>query len=157
VNSARAFRWFIAAVLLLAIGWKITIHPDNESNLTEEMIKFLERNHFDVVVTNEMATNAAIIRATTASCNLQVARLTADGSNRDLIRRLAAGADRSFIVFRNRVYTEQPIPWTVLNYVWFKFLRELGLVRHIAPVIAVALNSNCNAEQLPWGELEGYP
>jgi hypothetical protein len=29
------------------------------------------------------------------------------------------------------------------------------LIRHIAPVITVAVNSSCNAERLPWGELEG--
>jgi hypothetical protein len=80
---------------------------------------------------------------------------TPDGSNRDLVRHLAAGTDRSFVVFRGTVYTQQPILWTVLDYLWSRFLRELGLVRHITPVIAVAVNTSCNAERLPWGELQG--
>jgi hypothetical protein len=140
-------------VLVLAIGWKIAVQPDNQNYLKEDLIKFFERNHFDVVVTDEIMTTP-IIRATTASCQLQIARLFPDGSNRDLIRHLAAGTDRSFIVFRGTVYTQQPILSTVLNDLWSRFLRELGLVRHITPVIAVAVNSSCNAERLPWGELD---
>ena len=135
------------------MGWRIAFQPDNQIYLKEDLIKFFERNHFNVVVTDEIVNYMPIIRATTASCHLQIAKLTPDGSNRDLIRYLAAGTDRSFIVFRGTVYTQQPILWTVLHYVWSRFLRELGLVRHIPPVIAVAVNSSCNAEQLPWGEL----
>lgn len=157
MNSSGAFRWSIAGVLLLTIGWKIAIHPDDPNYLKEDLIKFFERNHFNVVVTDEMVNYTSIIRATTASCNLQVARLAPDGSNRDLIRHLAAGTDRSFVVFRGTVYTQQPILWTVLHYLWSRFLRELGLARHTTPVIAVAVNSSCNAERLPWGELEGVP
>ena len=142
-------------MLLLTIGWKIAIQPDDPNYLKENLIKFFERNHFNVVVTNEMVNYTPIIRATTASCHLQIARLTPDGSNRDLIRHLAAGTDRSFVVFRGTVYTQQPILWTVLNYLWSRFLRELGLIEHITPVISVAVNSSCNAEGLPWDELEG--
>jgi len=118
-------------VLLLSIGWKIAIQPDNPNYQKDDLI----------------------IRATTASCYLQIARFTPDGSNRDLIRHLAAGTDRSFVVFRGTVYAQQPILWTVLNYLWSRFLRELGLIRQITPVIAVAANFSCDAERLPWGEL----
>ena len=142
-------------MLLLTIGWKIAIQPDDPNYRKEDLIKFFERNHFNVVVTDEMVNYMPIIRASTASCHLQVARLTPDGSNRDLIRHLAAGTDRSFVVFRGTVYTQQPILWTVLDYLWSRFLRELGLVGHITPVIAVAVNSSCNAERLPWDELQG--
>ena len=157
MNSSSAFRSFIAGVLLLTIGWKIAIQPDDQNYLKEDLIKFFERNHFNVVVTDEVVNFTPIIRATTASCHLQIARLTPDGSNRDLIRHLATGTDRSFVVFRGTVYAQQPLSWTILNYLWSRFLRELGLVRHITPVIAVAANSSCNAERLPWGELQGVP
>ena len=141
-------------MLLLALGWKIAVQPDDESYLKDDLIKFLERNHFIAIVTNEIVIDTPIIQATTASCHLQVGRLAPDGSNQDLIRHLAAGADRSFIVFRGAVYTQQPIFWTVLNYLWSRFLRELGLTRHIIPVIAVAADSSCDAENLPWRELQ---
>jgi hypothetical protein len=144
-------------VLLLTIGWKIAIQPDDHDYLKEDLIKFFERNHFTVVVTDEIVNYTPIIRATTASCHLQIARLTADGSNRDLIRYLAAGSDRSFIVFRGTVYTQQPVLWTVLDYLWSRFLRDLGSIRHTTPVIAVAVNSSCDAERLPWGEFQGVP
>src|ERR1700722_12767245 len=157
MNSSGAFRWFIAGVLLLTIGWKIAIQPDDPNYLKEGLIKFFERNHFNVVVTDEMVNYTPIIRATTASCHLQIARLTADGSNRNLVGYLASGTDRSFVVFRGTVYARQPVLWTVLNYLWSRFLRELGLIRHITPVIDVAANSSCNAERLPWSELQGAP
>jgi hypothetical protein len=154
VNSSSTFRWFIAGALLLTIGWKIAIQPDDPNYLKENLVKFFERNHFTVVVTKEIVNYTPIIRASTASCQLQVARLTPDGSNRDLIRHLAAGTDRSFVVFRGTVYTQQPVVWTVLHYLWSRFLRELGLIDHITPVISVAATSSCNAEGLPWDELE---
>jgi hypothetical protein len=155
VNSSIAFRSSIAIVLLLSIGWKLVIPPDSSGDLKDELVGFFERNDFHVVVTDESANYMPIIRITAASCQLQVARLTYDGSNRDLIRHLTPGADRSFIVFRGSVYTQQPIFWTVLDYVWSRFLRELGFVKHISPVIHVAESSSCKAEELPWGEIQG--
>ena len=153
MNSSDAFRWSIAGVLLLAIAWKIAIQPDDPNYLKADLIKFFERNHFSVVATDQMVNDTLIIRATTDSCHLLVARLTPDGSNRDLIRHLAAGTDRSFVVFRGTVYARQPILRTVLDYLWSRFLRELGLAGHITPVIAVTVSSSCNAERLPWDEL----
>ena len=153
MSSSRTFSWFIAAALVLSIGWKVAIPLDNPSHLKENLVDFLERNHFTVVVTDEAINNTPIIRATTASCELQVASLTSDGSNRDLIRDRAAGTDRSFVVFRGEIYPQQPIFRTTLNYFWFRFLRELGLVRHIPAVIDVAETSSCHAERLAWHEL----
>src|SRR6266478_1482401 len=63
-------------MLLVALGWKIAIQPDDPNYLKEDLIKFLERNHFSVVVTDEMVNYTPIIRATTTSCHLQIARLT---------------------------------------------------------------------------------
>jgi hypothetical protein len=157
VNFSNAFRWSIAGALVLSIGWKVAIHPENSDYLKEDLVKFLERNRFNIVVTEKIVNYTPIIQATTSSCRLQIARLTPDGSNRDLVRHLAADADRSFIVLRGTVYTQQPILWTVLDYLWSRLLRDLGLIGHISPVIAVAENSSCNAEQLPWGELQSPP
>lgn len=153
VNSCVAFRWCIAIVLLLSLGWKVAIPADNPSYLKEELVKFLERNHFDVVVSEEFVNYTPVIRATTATCQMQVAKLTPDGSNRDLIRHVAAGADRTFVVFRGGVYVEQPVFWTVLDYLWSRFLRELGLATHLSPILHVAQSSSCTAERLPWGTL----
>jgi hypothetical protein len=153
VSSFSAFKWLIVFIILLSVAWKIAIPPDNPGDLSDDLVEFFEHNDFKVVVTEQMVNYVPIIQANTALCHLQIAKLTPDGSNRDLIRYLATGADRLFIVFRGRVYTRQPILWTVLTYLWSRFLRELGLVRHITPVIAVAANSSCDAERLPWDEL----
>lgn len=150
MNSCIAFRCWIAIVLLLSIGWKMAIPADNPSDLTEYLVKFLESNHFDVVVGEEFVNYTPLIRATRHACEMQVTRLTPDGSNRDLVRHFAAGADRSFVVFRGAVYVEQPVFWTVLDYVRSRVLRELGLTSHVSPVLHVAQSSSCTAERLPW-------
>lgn len=142
-------------MLLLAIGWKVAIPADDKSHVKDDLVGFLEARHFKVVVTDQFVNDAPIVRATTESCQLHVARLTPDGSNANLIRHLSAGAKRSFVVFRGQVYPRQPVFWTVLDYLWSRFLRELGLVRYISPVISVAESTSCDAERLPWGELQG--
>jgi hypothetical protein len=157
VNSSGAFRLSIAVALLTTIGWKVAIPADARGNLQNDLVSFFERNHFDVVVSDEVVNNMPIIRATTAFCELHVARLTPDGSNRNLIRHVSGGTDRSFIVFRGSVYAQQPVFWTVVDYLWSRGLRELGLVVGLSPVISVGENRSCNAERLPWGELQSAP
>jgi hypothetical protein len=153
VNFSRALRWSIAILVPLTLAWKIAIPPYNPDDLKGELVEFFERNGFDVVVTDELVNYVPIIHATTDSCHLLVASLTPDGSNRDLIRSLSGDTDRQFVVFRGEIYTQQPVFWTVVHYLSSRFLRELGLIRDITPVIAVGANSSCDADRLPWGEL----
>ena len=154
MTSSSGFKWFIVGLLVPALAWKLAIPPDGPDSLKADLTNFLQRNQFDVVVTDTMINDQPVIRASTATCRLQVARLTQDGSNRDLIRHFTASADRTFVVFRGEVYAEQPVLRTVVSYLWSRALRELGLTKHMAPVIAVAANSSCDAERLPWGELQ---
>lgn len=153
MNFSRALRWSIAILVPLTLAWKIAIPPYNPDDLKGELVEFFERNGFDVVVTDELVNYVPIIHATTDSCHLLVASLTPDGSNRDLIRSLSGDTDRQFVVFRGEIYTQQPVFWTVVHYLSSRFLRELGLIRDITPVIAVGANSSCDADRLPWGEL----
>jgi hypothetical protein len=155
VSSSGLLKWSVGITLLLSIGWKIAIPPDDQNDLKEALVEFFESNHFNVVVTEQVVNYTPIIQANTASCHLQIARLTSDGSNRDLIRHLTMEKERLYAVFRGRVYPKQPISWTVLSYLWSRSLREIGLISHIAPVLAVAANSSCDIEQLPWQELRG--
>jgi hypothetical protein len=151
VNSSRALRWYFALLLFLSVAWKLAIPPENSNDLKDELIKFFERNHFSVAVIDANYTQT--IHASMPSCRLRIAELRPDGSNRNLIRDLARGADHVFVVFRGAVYKGQPTFSTMSAYLWSRFLRELGLRKHITPVIAVATNSACDAERLPWGEL----
>jgi hypothetical protein len=153
VNFSRTLRWSVAILVPLTLAWKIAIPPYNPDDLKGELVEFFERNGFSVVVTDELVNYVPIIHASTDSCRLLVARLTPDGSNRDLIRSLTGDTDRQFVIFRGELYAQQPIFWTVVYYLSSRFLRELGLKREITPVIAVGANSSCDTDRLPWGEL----
>lgn len=157
MSSSSVFRWCIAAAALLAIGWKVAIPFEDPKYLKKDIVRLLERQDFEVVVTEQIAADTPIIRATRSSCQLQVAQLTPDGSNRNLVRHLAIGMDRSFVVFRGQVFMQQPIAQTVLHYLLSRILRELGVIKQITPVIDVAETSSCNAEELPWAELQNRP
>ena len=152
MSSSDLLKWSVGVILLLSIAWKIAIPPDDQNDLKEALIEFFERNHFNVVVTEQVVNYTPIIHANTASCHLQIARLTPDGSNQDLIRDLSMDKERVSVIFRGRVYDKQPILLTALSYLWSRALREVGLIGHITPVLAVAANSSCNIEQLPWQE-----
>lgn len=157
MSSSNLFKCFLAVVFLLSVGLKIAMAPsiNNEDLKDDDLVDFLERNYFDIAVNVQKVNLVSIIHANTASCQLRIARLAVDGSNWDLVKHLAAGADRLFVVFRGRLYTQPPILLTVIDTLWSVFLRKLGLRKHIAPIIAVAASSSCDAERLPWGELRG--
>jgi hypothetical protein len=152
VSSSSAFKWILSAVLLLSIAWKISVPSENQTDWTDSVVKVLERNHFDVVVTKQMVNYVPLIQASKASCHLQIARIAPDGVDQDLVRHLTMGTDRLFIVFRGRMYTQQPIFWIRISYLWLARLREIRLTKHIPPVIAVITNSSCDVERLPWDE-----
>jgi hypothetical protein len=156
VNSSSAFKAIIVIAVLLSITWKIAALRDNQNYLSEDFAEFFERNHFNVIVTEQIVNGMPIIRANAAACHLQVTELNPDGTDNEFVQFLATDADRFFIVFRGRAYRQQPILWTVLNYFWSKPLRELGLIRRITPVIAVTANSACDAVHIPWDELSGF-
>jgi hypothetical protein len=153
VNFSRALKWSIAFLAPLTLAWKVAIPPYNPDDLTEELVEFFERKGFTVVVTDEVVNYVPIIHAATSSCRLVIARLTPDGSNRDLVRSAIGDADRRFVVFRGEVYAQQPVMRTVVYSLSSRFLRELGLARDITPVIAVGANSSCDPDRLPWAEL----
>jgi hypothetical protein len=151
VSSSSVFKWFCIAVLLLSVAWKAAASFALESYSPNELISFLNRSHF--VVTKEAVDGIPIIQAAAGSCRLQIANLHPDGSNRDVIRGLFGATDRFFVVFRGRVYAEQPIFWTSISAIWSKRLYELGLIKRISAVIAVATNTSCDAERVPWRDL----
>jgi hypothetical protein len=153
VNSSSIFKWMLAIALVLSVAWKTAIRSGVENDDKEHLVDFLKRNHFEVSPAEQIVNDVSMIRAQTASCSLKLVQLAPNGSNRDLFRSLAAGADRAFVVFRGKVYVQQPIFWTVLDDFWVRHLRELGVTTHSAPVIAVAASSSCDAERIPWNEL----
>jgi len=154
VNSSSIFRWILAIALVLSVAWKIVIRSGTDNGAKEQLIVFLKRNHFDVAPTEQITSDISVIRAQTGSCALKIVQLAPNGSNRDLFRSLAAGADQAFVIFHGKVYARQPILWTVLDDFWTRHLRELGVTVHRTPVIAVTANSSCDVERIPWNELQ---
>jgi hypothetical protein len=144
-------RWCIVALLLLTTTWKLVIRPENPAEVQGAILTFLGNQHFEATVTDRSMEYYPIIEATSESCHLWVARVSPLGHEADLVRRIGTAADRISYVFRGTVYGEQPVARTVASYLWFRFLRELGLVPRIPPVIAVV--SSCDVKQLPWNEL----
>ena len=154
MNSSSAPKWLVLIVplLLLSIAWKIATPINDYNGLPKNaLIDFFERAHF--LVTEQNVYGVPMIEAKADSCQLQVASLAPDGSNRNFVQHLFEGKDRSFVVFHGRVYIEQPVLWTAIDNIWSMCLRNLGLINHVAPVIAVAANASCDAERLPWDDL----
>jgi hypothetical protein len=137
-------------LLPLTLAWKAAIGHDDPNELANEIVKFLSNQAFDVVLTERTVDSMPIVRATSGSCRVLVAKVEPDGSNQNLVRDLVTATDRLFIVFGGRVYTQQPVLLTVANYLWSRSLREVGLMRRITPVFAAVASASCDIEQLPW-------
>jgi hypothetical protein len=159
VSYLRAFRSGIVLLVALSVSWKISIHRTASDDSIEHLTAFLAKNNY-VVATPEQLFNinsttegALIIRATANGCDLTVARLNVDGSDRQLIESKLTGADDYFFVFIGQIYSARPELAVLTNYYWSRLLSGLGSVRKPPPLIAVASNKSCNAEQLPWKDL----
>ena len=150
MSYSPALRWFIALLLPLTLAWKLTVGLDDSNELKNRIVDFLVQHQFDVVVTEEVVEGMPTIRAASEACRMLISKTTPSGWRRHMISELATATDRIFIVFRGRVYTEQPTWLTLVIHLWSRFLRKLGLVRNTTPVIAVIARALCDAESLPW-------
>jgi hypothetical protein len=153
VSYSPALKWFIALLLPLTLAWKSTVGLESSSDLKNEIVEFLIQHQFKVLVTEELVEDMPTVRATREACRMLILKTSPMGWRQDMIENQAAATERVFIVFRGRVYTEQPTWLTLVAHLWSRMLRELGLVRHTIPVIAVVATAHCDAERLPWNEL----
>ena len=83
-----------------------------------------------------------------------IAKSPAIGWDRDMLRRYATAADRTFVVFRGAVYEDQPTWLTVSMLCGPDCGANWDLKVGAAPVLAVIATTNCDAERLPWRELQ---
>jgi hypothetical protein len=141
--------------MLVSIGWKVAAYSQafDSSESTQKIAGFLTRQHFTIADAGEMPGGTQMMRATARACSMIVALSSPRGWDRDMIRRLATPTDHTFVVFRGRIYSEQPMWLTVADFLWSRVLGELGMKADAAPVIAVTAANNCEAERLPWNEL----
>jgi hypothetical protein len=152
VSCSRAFKGLIVLLLPLTLMWKLANRPDDVGRIQNQIIDFLVLRGFDVALGEEKVDQIPVIHATAGLCRMLVARPSAYGYDRDIIRGLAR-SDQVFVVFRGTIYPEQPVWLTILDHLWSRILRETGVVGHLTPVIAVIAPTRCEAEKLPWSEL----
>jgi hypothetical protein len=152
VKYSPVLKWSILILLLsLTVAWKLAVKPENPIEIQDAIVEFLASHKFDVNITKEMMYYMPIIEARSPSCILRVMRVSPLGDEVDVVRTFGRSTDHFFFIFRGSVYTQQPVRLTVVSYLWFRFLLELGLVSRTPPVIAVS--SSCNVEPLPWSAL----
>ena len=159
VKSSPALKWLVLLLLPVTLGLKLAVRPSddarefNDKQVQLRVAEFLFRQHFTLASSEKIEDGRPMIVATTGSCRMLVAKSPAVGSDRDVIRRLASAAEHVFVVYRGKVYADQPTWLTVLDFLWTRFRRELGLRTQVAPVLAIIAGPNCGAEQLSWDEL----
>jgi hypothetical protein len=159
VRFSPALKWFIVLLLPITLAWKLAVRPGadlgelNDRQVQLRVAEFLFRQHFNVASAEKIEEGRPMIQATAGACRMLVAKSTAIGSDRDVIRRLAAPTDHVFIIYRGRVYVDQPTWLTVSDFLWARLRREMGLNARATSVLAVIAAANCGAERLPWDEL----
>jgi NAD-dependent oxidoreductase involved in siderophore biosynthesis len=156
VNFSPAFKWFIAILLPLTLAWKLVGigYAEDTTDLKNKIVEVLLRRQYEVATSDHVLRTILLIRATKGSCRLVIAKASAFGDDRDYIRHLAgSAAETTFIVFRGKVYAEQPVWATALSELWWHLLRKCGFSRRVPAVLAVAATTACAAQQLPWSEV----
>jgi len=141
----------VLVALTLELKWAATVSEPNVKDTQLSVAEFLARQHFAVSVPEKEGWTT--IRATTPVCRMLVTNSPVLGWDRDVVARAATAGDRVFVVYRGKVYAERP-SWLIVSYLWSRFLRELGLKVQSTSVLAVIATTGCNAERLPWDQLQ---
>jgi hypothetical protein len=159
VKSSPALKWFVLLLLPITLGFKLAVHAGaelggvNDKQVQLKVADFLSRQHFNVVSFEDFVEGRPMIRATAGVCRMLVAKSPAIGWDRDVLRQLVTPGDRMFVVYRGKVYADQPTWLTVSEFLWARLRREIGFNAQAAPVLAVIAAENCGAERLSWDEL----
>jgi hypothetical protein len=159
VKSSRALKYLILLLFLsLTLAWKVIARATPHEQPTDRSIQarvadFLIRQHFSVSILEHAEQGKPSVAATAGSCRILVIKSPAVGWDRDLVRRYADEQDQVFVVFRGRIYSDQPTFQTVFDTLWSRFLRELGFNTWPSPVFAVVARTGCEADRLPWDKL----
>jgi hypothetical protein len=142
----------------LTLGWKLALQQGDSAELNPEdpyhsMAEFLLRQHFAVSLAPKLEEGAPAIIAKAGACRVLVAAAHPEGSDRETLRGFATPEDTVFVVFRGKIYQEQPTWRTVLDSFWLKFTRQLGLKTQASLPFYIIAGKSCGAEQLPWQQL----
>jgi hypothetical protein len=152
VSFSPALKLLLAALLPLTFFWKLTVKADNDDRLVDDVMAFLTRQGFHEVVTEDV--NFRGILAVNGTCHMRIMMPSYFGADRDIIRDLASADDSVMFVHRGRVYRDLPILLTVPAELWGRALHKMGLANHHTPVLAVVAQHQCEADRLPWDQLQ---
>jgi hypothetical protein len=156
VKSSRGIKYLIILLFLsLTLAWKViaraTPHEQpTDRNIQDRVAEFLIRQHFSVSMMERAEEGKPAITGNSGSCRMIVMRSPALGWDRDLVRRYAGAEDQVFVVFRGRIYSDQPTFQTAVDALWSRFQRELGFTVWPSPVLGVVARTSCGADRLPW-------
>jgi len=160
VKSSRALKYLILLLFLsLTLAWKVIARATPHEQPTDRHIQvrlaeFLVGQHFSVSIMERAEQGKPAVTASSGSCRMLIIRSPALGWDRDLIRRYADAEDRVFVVYRGRIYSDQPTFRTVVDTLWSRFQRELGFTASPSPVFAVVARTGCEADRLPWDKFD---
>lgn len=151
VKRPLALRCLLVILLPLASAGKFAIPPENPLEIRDAIVDYLSTQNFDVTFTDNILEYLPAIKASSGGCHLYVAGISPLGHEANVVRQFSEPGDHIFYVFRGAAYPQQPVRLTIASYLWFRFLRELGFVSRVPPVLAVI--SSCEVEHLPWNLL----
>jgi hypothetical protein len=160
VKSSRALKYLaLLALLSLSLGWKVGARATAEERPSDRYIQgrvadFLVRQHFSVSILETSEQGKPSVAAHSGGCRILVIRSPAIGWDSDLVRRYADAGDQVFVVFKGRIYPDQPTFRTVFDVLWSRFLRELGARAWPSPIFAILAKPSCEADRLPWEKLD---
>jgi hypothetical protein len=152
VSFSPALKLFLAVFLPLTLFWKLTVKADNSDHPEDDVIAFLARQGFHEVVTEDL--NFRGIRAVNGTCHMRIIMPSYYGADRDIIRDLVTADETLMFVHQGRVYQEQPILLTLSAELWARALRKMGLAGRHMSVLAVVAQRQCEADRLPWDQLQ---
>jgi hypothetical protein len=155
VSFSPALKLLLAVFLPLTLFWKLTVKADNADRPEDDVTAFLARQGFHEIVTEDLYFRG--IRAVNGTCRMRVVMPSYYGADRDMMHSLVSADDTLIFIHRGSVYQEQPILLTVSAELWTRALRKMGFADRRTPVLAVIAHRQCDADHLPWEELQQLP
>jgi hypothetical protein len=152
VSYSPALKWFTAIFLPLTLAWKLTGDAVNNDHLEDDVITFLARQGFHVVRVEDTSFRRFLV--VNGACRMRVMIAPNNGEDRDLVRSLVTADESLLFVHHGKVYREQPILLTVSAELWARPLRKIGFRVRREFVLAVVAQRRCDAERLPWDQLQ---
>src|SRR5690348_3629828 len=96
------------------------------------IVRFLKVRGFSATEQTLVET-VRIVHAIKGDCSMILVEASPDGSTRDVMRHVGATLAQHFVVFRGKVYDEQPVWLTATEDSWTRYLRKLGIAQPEMP------------------------